>query len=75
MNISGKRVLPHPCIIRRVGLQWRSVQYEEVYLRAHDSVAEARASIDKYLGFYNLKRLHSSLDTRTPGLRIQVNIA
>ncbi len=45
---------------------WRSVKYEEVYLRAYDSVAEARASIGKYLGFYNLKRPHSSLDARTP---------
>ena len=45
---------------------WRSVKYEEVYLRAYDSVAEARASIGRYLGFYNGKRPHSSLDARTP---------
>jgi len=45
---------------------WRSVKYEEVYLRAYDSVAEARASISRYLDFYNRKRPHSSLDARTP---------
>src|SRR3954464_14993947 len=45
---------------------WRSVKYEEVYLRAYDSVAEARASIGRYLAFYNSKRPHSSLDARTP---------
>ena len=45
---------------------WRSVKYEEVYLRAYDSVAEARGSIGRYLGFYNRKRPHSSLDGRTP---------
>ena len=45
---------------------WRSVKYEEVYLRAYDSVGEARASIDQYLAFYNHKRPHSSLDARTP---------
>ena len=45
---------------------WRSVKYEEVYLRAYDSVGEARASIGRYLGFYNGKRPHSSLDARTP---------
>jgi putative transposase len=45
---------------------WRSVKYEEVYLRAYDSVGEARASIGRYLGFYNRKRPHSSLDARTP---------
>ena len=45
---------------------WRSVKYEEVYLRAYDSVAEARSSIGDYLAFYNRKRPHSSLDGRTP---------
>jgi len=45
---------------------WRSVKYEEVYLRAYDSVGEARASIGRYLDFYNCKRPHSSLDARTP---------
>jgi putative transposase len=45
---------------------WRSVKYEEVYLRAYDSVAQARASLGRYLAFYNGKRPHSSLDARTP---------
>jgi putative transposase len=46
---------------------WRSVKYEEVYLKAYDSVGEARASIGQYLDdFYNRKRPHSSLDRRTP---------
>jgi len=45
---------------------WRSVKYEEVYLRAYDSVAEARASLTRYLTFYNTRRPHSSLDARTP---------
>ena len=45
---------------------WRSVKYEEVYLRAYDTVAGARASIGRYLAFYNGKRPHSSLDARTP---------
>jgi putative transposase len=45
---------------------WRSVKYEEVYLRAYDNVAEARNSLGLYLGFYNRKRPHSSLDGRTP---------
>ena len=43
-----------------------SVKYEEVYLRAYDSVGEARASIGRYLDFYNRRRPHSSLDRRTP---------
>jgi len=45
---------------------WRSVKYEEVYLRAYDGVGEARTSIGRYLAFYNRKRPHSSLGARTP---------
>ena len=45
---------------------WRSIKYEEVYLRAYDSVGEARDSLGRYLDFYNSKRPHSSLDARTP---------
>lgn len=45
---------------------WRSVKYEEVYLRAYDSVSQARASIGRHFDFYNRKRPHSSLDARTP---------
>ena len=45
---------------------WRSVKYEEVYLRAYDSVSEARASIGRYLDFYNSRRPHASLDGITP---------
>jgi putative transposase len=45
---------------------WRSVKYEEVYLRAYRGVGEARASIARYLAFYNERRPHSSLDRRTP---------
>jgi putative transposase len=39
---------------------WRSIKYEEVYLRAYDTVSEARASIGRYLGFYNPASLRPS---------------
>jgi putative transposase len=45
---------------------WRTIKYEEVYLRAYDSVSEARASIGRYIAFYNTGRPHSSLDRQTP---------
>jgi putative transposase len=45
---------------------WRSVKYEEVYLRAYDSVSDARGSIGRYLDLYNRRRPHSSLDGMTP---------
>jgi len=45
---------------------WRTVKYEEVYLKAYDSVRDARESIGRYLDFYNTRRPHSSLDSQTP---------
>jgi hypothetical protein len=46
--------------------RWRTVKYEEVYLKVYESVAEARSSIGCYLKFYNSRRPHSALDRRTP---------
>jgi putative transposase len=45
---------------------WRSLKYEEVYLRAYESVAEARQGITGYFNFYNHERLHQALGYRTP---------
>jgi putative transposase len=45
---------------------WRSLKYEEVYLKDYASVAEARAGISGYFQFYNHQRLHQSLHYRTP---------
>ena len=45
---------------------WNSVKYEEVYLHAYDSVAEARQGLQRYFQFYNQRRPHSSLDGQTP---------
>ncbi len=44
---------------------WRSVKYEEAYLKAYDTVAEARASLSLYLDFFNRQRPHSSLEQKT----------
>ena len=45
---------------------WRTIKYEHVYLRAYDSVSDARAQIAEFIEFYNTKRPHSSLDKKTP---------
>jgi putative transposase len=45
---------------------WRSLKYEEVYLKDYETVAEARAGIEKYRRFYNQERLHQRLAYRTP---------
>ena len=63
ISMDGKGAWRDNVFVERL---WRSVKYEEVYLRAYDSVPEARASIGRYLAFYNERRPHSSLDGRTP---------
>mgnify|MGYP001820349957 FL=1 len=45
---------------------WRSVKYEEVYLKAYETVAEARAGIGTYLEFYNSERRHQGINRQTP---------
>jgi putative transposase len=52
--------------LRVVERIWKSVKYEEIYLRAYASVSDARASIAWYLAFYNGRRPHQSLGRQTP---------
>jgi putative transposase len=63
ISMDGKGAWRDNVFVERL---WRSVKYEEVYLRAYDSVSDARASIGRYFGFYNGRRPHSSLDGMTP---------
>ncbi len=45
---------------------WRSVKYEEVYIKDYQSVSEAVRNLRAYFTFYNQERLHQSLDYQTP---------
>ena len=63
ISMDGKGAWRDNVFVERL---WRSVKYEEVYLRAYDGVSEARSSIGRYLDFYNRRRPHSSLDGATP---------
>jgi len=63
ISMDGKGAWRDNVFVERL---WRTVKYEEVYLRAYASVPEARASIERYLTFYNTIRPHSSLDGKTP---------
>jgi putative transposase len=45
---------------------WRSVKYEEVYLKDYRTVEEAREGLQQYFPFYNRQRVHQALDYRTP---------
>ena len=46
---------------------WRTVKYEEVYLKAYTSASEARRELGAYFRFYNNQRPHQALGYRTPG--------
>jgi putative transposase len=64
ISMDGKGAWRDNVFVERL---WRTIKYEEVYLRAYASVPEARASIGRYIeGFYNTRRPHSSLDRQTP---------
>lgn len=45
---------------------WRSVKYEDVYLKEYRTINEARAGLTEYFKFYNKKRRHQSLENQTP---------
>ncbi|MEC5414504.1 IS3 family transposase [Aurantimonas sp. C2-4-R8] len=63
ISMDGKGAWRDNVFVERL---WKSVKYEEVYLRAYETVSHARASIGRYLDFYNGRRPHSSLDRKTP---------
>ena len=63
ISMDGKGAWRDNVFVERL---WKSIKYEEVYLRAYDSVADARANLAKYLTFYNTKRPHTALDGNTP---------
>ena len=58
ISMDGKGAWRDNVFVERL---WRSVKYEEVYLKAYDSVSEARASIGRYLEFYNGASQHPSV--------------
>jgi putative transposase len=63
LSMDGRGSWRDNVFIERV---WRSVKYEEVYLKAYDSVGHARRSLDTYMIWYNQNRPHSSLEDQTP---------
>ena len=63
ISMDGKGAWRDNVFVERL---WRTIKYEEVYLRAYDSVSAARESLRRYLTFYNTRRPHSSLDGQTP---------
>jgi putative transposase len=71
ISMDGKGAWRDNIFVERL---WRTIKYEEIYLRAYANVSEARASMGRYLAFYNGRRPHSSLgadsDSNRPGIPI-----
>ncbi len=63
ISMDGKGRATDNVFIERV---WRSLKYEDVYLHAYVTLAEAHAGIGAWIRFYNMRRPHQSLDNRTP---------
>ena len=61
--MDGKRSWMDNVFIERL---WRSLKYEEVYLKAYDSVRSAKDGIGEWIDFYNTRRRHQGLDRSTP---------
>ncbi|MGH8676925.1 MAG: IS3 family transposase [Burkholderiales bacterium] len=63
ISMDGKGAWRDNVFVERL---WRTVKYEEVYLHAYESVAQAKQRLARYFQFYNEKRPHTGLDGRTP---------
>jgi putative transposase len=63
ISMDGKGSWRDNVFVERI---WRSITYEEVYLRAYDTVSSAKENIGRYIAFYNSRRPHSRLDRQTP---------
>ena len=63
ISMDGKRAWMDNVFIERL---WRSLKYEEVYLKAYQSVREARTGINDWLQYYNSERRHQGLERKTP---------
>lgn len=64
ISMDGKGSYNDNLFIERL---WRTVKYEEVYLKAYQDGRDARAGIGDYFRFYNTQRPHQALGYRTPG--------
>lgn len=62
ISMDGKGAWRDNVFVERL---WRTIKYDEVYLKAYDNVSHARESLAQFLEFYNTHRPHSSLDAKT----------
>jgi putative transposase len=65
ISMDGRRRVQDNIFVERL---WRTLKYEEVYLKDYETVFEAVEGIRSYFKFYNGERLHQALDYKTPAL-------
>ena len=63
ISMDGKGAWRDNVFVERL---WRTIKYDEVYLKAYESVSHARESLTRFIAFYNTRRPHSALDAKTP---------
>ncbi len=63
ISMDGKGAWRDNIFVERL---WRTIKYEDIYLRAYASVSEVRKGLNRYISFYNSRRPHSSLNRQTP---------
>jgi putative transposase len=63
LSMDGKGAWRDNVFVERL---WRSVKYERLYLRAYQTVSEAKADVSNYIDWYNRERIHSSIEERPP---------
>lgn len=63
LSMDGRGAWRDNVFVERV---WRTIKYERVYLRAYETVRQARQDIAEYIGWYNDARGHSSIGNKTP---------
>ena len=63
ISMDGKGAWRDNVFVERL---WRSVKYEEVYLKAYETVSDVKSGLGRYFQFYNTRRPHSSLERQTP---------
>jgi len=65
ISMNGKGRWMDNVLIERL---WKSLKYEDIYLKAYASMAEMKEGLSAYLGFYNERRWHQNFDRKTPAM-------
>lgn len=63
ISMDGKGRFLDNIFVERI---WRTVKYEDIYLKRYETVRELKSGLDEYIGFYNTRRIHQALDYQTP---------